>query len=100
MKSLFWRYLTMTLLLLLICFSLFGVCYIVQTYTYTLGQLQDMLDQDSENVSNLAELFFERRDNAILRSMFLAGVSAIVCENDEQVMICDANGLLLYYANK
>ena len=99
MNSLVWRSLTMTLLLLLICFSLFGVCYIVQTYTYTLGQLQDMLDQDSENVSNLAELFFERRDNAILRSMFLAGVSAIVCENDEQVMICDANGLLLYYAN-
>lgn len=58
MKSLFWRYLTMTLLLLLICFSLFGVCYIVQSYTYTLGQLQDMLEQDSENVSNLAELFF------------------------------------------
>ena len=46
MKSLFWRYLTMTLLLLLICFSLFGVCYIVQSYTYTLGQLQDMLDRD------------------------------------------------------
>ncbi len=100
MKSLFWRYLTMTLLLLLICFSLFGVCYIVQSYTYTLGQLQDMLEQDSENVSNLAELFFERRDNALLHSMFVAGITAIVYENNEQVIICDADGLLLYHANR
>ncbi len=58
MKSLFWRYLTMTLLLLLICFSLFGVCYIVQSYSYTLGQLQTMLDEDSQNVADLTSVFF------------------------------------------
>lgn len=99
MKSLFWRYLTMTLLLLLICFSLFGVCYIVQSYSYTLGQLQTMLAEDSQNVSSLTSLFLERRDNIILRSMFMAGISSIVYENDEQVLVCDANGNLLYYAN-
>lgn len=100
MKSLFWRYLTMTLLLLLICFSLFGVCYIVQSYTYTLGQLQDMLDRDSEDVATLAGLFVESRDSTPLRSMFAAGISAIVYENNEQVIVCDADGLLLYYANR
>lgn len=100
MKSLFWRYLTMTLLLLLICFSLFGVCYIVQSYSYTLGQLQTMLDEDSQNVADLTSVFFQNRDSVILRSMFSVGVTAIVYGNDEQVLICDAAGNLLYYANR
>ncbi len=100
MKSLFWRYLTMTLLLLLVCFSLFGVCFIVQSYSYTLGQLQTMLDKDSQNVEDITELFFEYGENSIVRSMFMTGITAIVYENDEQVIVCDVSGKLLYYANR
>ena len=100
MKSLFWRYLTMTLLLLLVCFGLFSVCFIVQSYSYTLGELQAMLDEDSQNVANLTMFFFEGRENSLLRSLFIEGISAIVYENDEQVIVCDASGKLLYYANR
>ncbi len=100
MKSLFWRYLTMTLLLLLVSFTLFGVSYIVQSYTYTLGQLQTKLDKDSQNVANLTELYLERRDIPEMRLMFIAGLSAILYENDESVLVCDADGQLLYYADR
>ena len=100
MKSLFWRYLTLTMLLLLVTFTLFGVSYIVQSYTYTLGQLQTMLDKDSQNITNLTALYFEGSDIPEMRLMFEVGMTAILYENDEEVIICDADGKLLVYANR
>ncbi|MBE6935343.1 MAG: HAMP domain-containing histidine kinase [Ruminococcaceae bacterium] len=100
MKSLFWRYLTMTMLLLLISFSLFGFFFIVQSYTYTLGQLKTTLEDDSRNVGNLTSLYFGSRDSMVARSMFTTGISAVVYENDEQIIICDSKGKLLYFANR
>lgn len=99
MKSLFWRYLTLTLMLLLVCFSLFGVCFIWQSYSYTIGELQSMLEDDSKIISDLTKEFFENQRNPNIQIMFWASIRAITNNNSEHIILCDEQGQLLYYFN-
>lgn len=98
MKSLFWKYLLMTVSLLMISFSLFGAGFLWQSYNYTLGEIKDDLEEDAVKISELTTLLIEN-NNEIMRKMYFSSLTVVIHETKSDVYISDRNGQIIFAAN-
>ena len=99
MKSLFARYLASTLTLLLLSHIIFAIGFIGLTYNYTVRQTHEQLSDDAEKIADMSVPMIEIGDNPEIMRVFIAGLQAIVSYSEEKTVICNADGLVLYYAN-
>jgi len=99
MKSLFGKYLTSTLALLFVSLIVFAVGFISLTFNYSVGQIRRQLTDDAQKISNMGAAMIESGSDPRVAQIFLTGLQAIVSYTDETVLITNADGLILYYAN-
>lgn len=99
MKSLFARYLASTLILLFVSHIIFAIGFIGLTYNYTVEQIRRQLFDDAEKISEMSGTLIENSGNPEVMRMFLTGLQAIVSYSEESVVICNPEGLVLYFAD-
>ncbi len=99
MKSLFWKYLTVTVALLLVSFGIFGATFLWQTYNYTLGQTQDKLKEQAIQLSEMTSVYISNNTNAVQR-MYYMTLNDFVSENNSYVVLANTNGQVVFCFDK
>ena len=97
MKSLFWKYLIVIVALLLTSFLLSGTLFMWQSYSTTLQNTQLQLDRKTEKLKE-STLRLLNDDSDIVREMYVSTVMQVFDERSN-VIICDMDGILLYYVD-
>ena len=100
MKTLFARYLASTLILLFLSHIIFAIGFISLTFNYSVEQIQGMLSDDAEKIADMSAALIENDSDPRVMQMFLTGLQAIVSYSDETVIVCNADGLILYFADE
>ncbi|MBE6928928.1 MAG: HAMP domain-containing histidine kinase [Ruminococcaceae bacterium] len=98
MKSIFWRYLTATVALLMLSFSLFSTAFLWLSYNYSLDHARTQLETDAANAAALTSLYLEKAHDPIMQQLYYRTLPLMV-ENDSSIIIANPNGLLLFYAD-
>ena len=97
MKSLFWKYLIVIVALLLTSFLLSGTLFMWRSYTATVQNTQQQLDRKTEKLKeSTLRLLYD--DSDIVREMYVSTVMQVFDERSN-VIICDMDGILLYYVD-
>ena len=99
MKSLFWKYLTVTVALLLISFGVFGATFLWQTYNVTLGETRNTLDEKAVQLAEMTTIYIEN-DSEIVSQMYFIGLSEVVKEDDAKVLVCNTSGNVVFYLDE
>ncbi|NMA09254.1 MAG: HAMP domain-containing histidine kinase [Clostridiales bacterium] len=95
MKSLFWKYLTVTVSLLLVSFGMFGAVFLWQTYSLTVESTKRQMESDAQSIASLTmTALFSNSD--VVRKVYTEAVNQIF-SSGSNIIICDADGMLLYY---
>ncbi len=97
MKSLFWKYLTVTISLLMVSFGLFGAVFMWQTYSYSLEDAQKDLEADAQKIAQLTQIYINS-DLPLVRDMYLIGISEVV-QGGSNIIVCEPGGRLTYYVD-
>lgn len=95
MKSLFWRYLTVTVALLLVSFFAFGAVFMWQSYTLSVEEARTNLEADTDKLALMTATVL-RNDNEINRLIYQNAITQIFSD-DSNVIISTTDGILLYY---
>ncbi|MGN1075270.1 MAG: hypothetical protein ACI4QB_09785, partial [Eubacteriales bacterium] len=96
MKSLFGRYLTVTVSLLLCSFLLSGTLFMWRSYTMSVENTREQLELKTKNIASMT-ITLLYNDTPLVREMYLSSVTQIFDEGFN-VIICSDSGILLYYA--
>jgi len=99
MKSIFWKYLTATIALLLISFGVFGASFLWQTYNLTLGESREVLEDRAEQLSEMTTLYLENNTD-IMQQMYFIALSEVITEDNAKVLVCDTTGKVVYYLDE
>jgi len=99
MKSIFWKYLTVTVALLLISFGVFGATFLWQTYNYTLGESQETLEKQAQRLSQMTTLFIEN-DSDIVQQMYFTSMSELIADNDAKIIVCNIESKIVFYMDE
>ncbi|MEA4822710.1 MAG: HAMP domain-containing sensor histidine kinase [Clostridiaceae bacterium] len=97
MKSLFGRYLIVTVSLLLFSFLLSGTLFMWRSYTMSVENTKEQLELKTKNIASMT-ISLLYNDTPVVREMYLNSVTQIFDEGSN-VIICNSDGILLYYAD-
>ncbi len=95
MRSLFWKYLTITVCLLLVSFCVFTATFLWQTYNYTLGNAQTELEKQATRLSEMTTIYIDNNTDTV-QQMYYLNLNNIVRENDAYIVLADTSGHVVF----
>ncbi len=95
MRSLFWKYLVVTVCLLLVCFGVFTTTFLLQTYNLTLGNSQTELEKQAIRLSEMTTIYIDNNTDTV-QQMYYLNLNNIVRENDAYIVLADTSGHVVF----
>ncbi len=97
MKSLFWKYLSVTVALLLTSFLLSGTFFVWHSYSASVDSTREQLELKTKNLASITQLLLTN-DSSVVRQMYYDAVNQIF-DSGSNVIICSTGGRLLFYVD-
>jgi len=99
MKSIFWKYLIVTVALLLLSFGVFGATFLWQTYNYTLSESQESLEKQADRLAKMTTLYIEN-NTEIVQEMYSTSLSELIVDDDAKVIVCNSDGQVVFFLDE
>jgi len=98
MKSIFWRYLTATVALLMLSFSLFSTVFLWLSFNYSLDSARKQLESDASDAATLTAYYLDNAYSPTVSYIYQTSLR-LMTENESSLIIANPNGLLWLYVD-